>query len=392
MRRLFLLSLVPALALGVFSCARIERPVSVPVVQNFALALRPVRVLVGTATLTQKLDVSAQGKAGIWADDGKTLLAAALLDKAPVTVKGGAVVVGGQNLARACVILAGESGGTVQVGANSYPGQIVLVARGESVIAVNYVSMEDYVAGVVSCEMPPYFERAALEAQAVAARTYALWTMKHTRLLSYDLKDDTSSQVYRGVTGTSAYGREAARRTAGITLIYEWAFLPSFFFSTCGGHTAVASQMRGAPLVDPLSGVECQYCRLSKYYHWARKIPAAEVETALAKGGVITGKLLDISVTKTVSEGWVDTVTVTTTDGVRLLTGYALRQYVGTSQWYSTNFKILRSGEDFVIEGRGLGHGVGLCQWGADGMARQGYNYAQILRHYYPGAGILKIY
>jgi stage II sporulation protein D len=252
--------------------------------------------------------------------------------------------------------------------------------------------MEQYVAGVVSCEMPAYFESSALQAQAVAARTYVLWQMKNNRLGMYDVKDDVSSQVYRGATGTNPAGKAAAERSAGVVMIYEWKFLPALYHSTCGGHTMPASHMRGAPIIAPLGGVECGYCRASKRYHWPLVVPESRMEEALAKANLLSGRLLDVRVTNTLEGGWVDTVEVTSDGARKQISGYALRQALGTSELYSTNFTVRKSGDKYVFDGYGFGHGVGLCQWGANGMALAGYNYADIMRHYYPDAEILKIY
>jgi stage II sporulation protein D len=116
------------------------------------------------------------------------------------------------------------------------------------------------------------------------------------------------------------------------------------------------------------------------------------MEKDLIQPGYASGQLLDVVIAKTISGGWVDTVDVVSTAGRRQIAGYVLRQAVGTSRLYSTKFKITKSGQDYIFEGWGYGHGVGLCQWGANGMALAGHPYPEILTHYYPGAGILKIY
>ncbi len=392
MRRLVLAAMLPLTALAVFSCSSIQEPVSVPTLANVTMTVRPVRVLLGVATRAEPLMVSARSDVTVLDGDGKTVRDKVSLRKTPVGFTKKAVSLGGVDWGAPAIILVPSPGDHIQVDDTVYAGEIVLVKRGESVAVVNRVSIEDYVAGVVTCEMPSRFERAALEAQAVAARTYVLWQMKQRRLLLYDVTDDTGSQVYGGITGTTGSGKLATERTSGTVLMYNWQFLPAFYFSTCGGRTVNASYLRGAPLIEPLTGVECGYCKASKRYRWAITIPGEEIEGALGQAGYITGKLLDLSVVKAIDGGWVDTVEIKSSEGVKQISGYALRQVVGTSRLYSTNFEIEKSGDKYILRGRGYGHGVGLCQWGANGMADLGHNYVDILKHYYQGAGVLKIY
>ncbi len=396
-RRILFALVLPVMAVGIISCATVERRVQVPVLKDMRVHVRPVRVLVGTQTRSNPLYLSSRGRAKIYSGDAKTILATIPLNRTPVSLnrrKG--IVVGQASWGRsdgiAAVIVVPEKGDSIFVGNTNYPGCVALVKRGESVLAINYVAMEDYVAGVVSCEMPRRFCRAALEAQAVAARTYALWTMSKTRLLLYDLRNTEASQVYRGLTGTSSFGRNAARRTAGVVMVYDWKFLPAFYSSTCGGHTAPSSQLANAPRIAPLSGVECGYCQASPRYRWAITVPLGEVEQALAQAGYVSGKLKDIKVTSTVVGGWVDTVEVVGSDGNRRISGNVFRRVIGTGKFYSANFSIRKVGDQFVIRGRGFGHGVGMCQYGADGMGRRGRNFVEILSHYYPGVKVIKIY
>lgn len=392
-RRILFVALLPAMVFSFVKCADVRRPVSVPSLRNVAVSLRHVRVLVGTGSRAEPLEISAKGKVTIWSADGRTVLDTITLDRAKAASSRGRVILGGRDLGSSAVTLAPSEGQYIKVGDQAYPDLIALVTRGEAVMAINYVNMEDYVAGVVSCELPARFDAEAHKAQAVAARTYALWTMTDMRLSPYDLYDNQRSQVYRGVTGTGNYGRRAARDTAGVVLVDEWRFLPAFYFSTCGGHTAPPSNMRGAPPgVAPLEAAECGYCRHSPKYQWRIEIPVAEVEQALIKSGNVRGTLEEIRVTKAAPGGWVEAVDVISSGGTQAMSGYALRQNIGTSRLLSCNFAVTRSGKSFHIEGRGLGHGVGLCQFGADGMGSQGNNYAEILQHYYKGAQIIKIY
>jgi len=380
--------------LAVISCATVERRVQVPVLSGRPVAVRHVRVLVGLSTDTQPLFIGADAEVLVYSGEREPRpLGRLALENARISLsRRGTVITGERDWGRPAVVLMPAGGGHLKIGSTVYPGYMVLMKRGSAVQAVNWVEMEQYVAGVVSCEVPRRFSRSAIEAQAVAARSYALAQMRLRHLLSYDLKDDQSSQVYRGLSGTRSYGVQAAARTRGVVLIHDWKFLSAFYFSTCGGHTAPAAQLPGAPPIKPFECVECDYCRHSPRYKWAVTMPVADVEKALAAAGYVSGSLQDVRVAERTKGGWVDLVEIVSSEGSRRLSGNAFRRLVGTGNLYSSKFDVRKSGDEFVIQGRGYGHGVGMCQWGADGLGRLGRNYAEILRYYYRGAEIVKIY
>lgn len=384
----------PLMLVAIISCATVERRVRVPVLSGEPLEIRHVRVLLGLSTETQPIDISSEGEVFVYSGEiVPQLQEEASLDGAQVGLsRRGHITTGGVDWGLPAIVIMPREGESILVGSTVYPGYLVLSKRGKAVQVVNWVKMEPYVAGVVSSEVPAYFSRASCEAQAVAARTYALAEMRRRRLLLYDVTDDQSSQVYRGSSGTRSYGVQAARRTRGVVMVYDWKFLNAFYFSTCGGHTAPASQLSGAPRIEPFEGVECDYCKDSPKYKWAKTMPVAEVEEALAVAGYVSGSLQDIKVAGTTKGGWADLVEVVSTEGSRRLSGNAFRRLLGTSSFYSSKFDIRRSGDEFIIQGRGYGHGVGMCQWGAHGLGRAGRTYAEILRYYYSGAELVKIY
>ncbi|MHC4712721.1 MAG: SpoIID/LytB domain-containing protein [Planctomycetota bacterium] len=370
----------------------VPRRVEVPRLAGEPLDIRRVRVLVDVSTATSPVFLSADKPVSVYSGAVK-FLEPVELKKTPVSLtRRGSIVLGEKDMKEPVLILLPQKGESLAVGEERYGGYLVLLKRADAVNVINWVDMEQYIGGVVTCEMPHYFNRSAFEAQAVAARTYVFAQMRRRRLEPYDVFDDQRSQVYRGLTGTRESGRDAAQATRGVVLLYDWKFLEAFYFSTCGGHTADAAQMANAPRIKPFTGVECDYCRDSKRYKWVKTIPVADVEEALARRGYVSGRLEDVVVTSTGQGGWVDVVEVISKGSRARIAGSVFRQALGTGVLYSAKLEIRRSGEEFVIQGRGFGHGVGMCQWGAYGLGRRGKNYAEILQYYYPGAELVKTY
>jgi stage II sporulation protein D len=121
-------------------------------------------------------------------------------------------------------------------------------------------------------------------------------------------------------------------------------------------------------------------------------IPAEEVGRALTDRGLFTGTVTGLSVTRRAASGYATQVQVSGPEGGRLLGAYTFRLALGGHRVKSTNFSVVRTDRSFRFRGQGFGHGVGLCQWGAQGMAQAGWNYREILAHYYPGSQLVHIY
>jgi stage II sporulation protein D len=249
--------------------------------------------------------------------------------------------------------------------------------------------MEDYLLGVVGGEMPPSWEMEALKAQAVAARTYAASRRREAaaRGADFDVWDDTRSQVYAGMPGGAYASRieEAVRSTAGEVLVWNGELLTAYFHSTCGGHTESAARVFGVASCEPLSGVGCTTCGDSTAFEWEAAVEAADLEEALGVGPLKSIRGLDPG-----PSGRCLRVEVQGETGRREMKGSALRAAVGYGILRSTAFEAEVADGEIRFRGRGFGHGVGLCQWGARGMAKTGATYIEILNHYYPGALVLQ--
>ena len=247
--------------------------------------------------------------------------------------------------------------------------------------------MEDYVAGVIAGEMPPSFPPEALKAQAVAARSFALTRRIEARAAgrNWDVGSNVLSQVLSDKPGPAA--RAAAEATAGEVLVLGMEPVEAYFHSSCGGRTegGLAALGRDLPYLLP---VECGQCDAAPGARWKVRIPADE----LARAAGLKGKATSVRVAARTPTGRAARVEIEAGGRKAALAASDLRQRLGFSRLPSLAFEVRRDGGAFEIEGRGQGHGAGLCQWGAASLARSGKGYREILGKYYPGTEVVRMY
>jgi stage II sporulation protein D len=217
----------------------------------------------------------------------------------------------------------------------------------------------------------------ALKAQAVISRTYAVYQRRGNGNSFYDIASSVLHQSYKGKKPDARISY-AVETTSGELLTFEERPIEAFYHSTCGGKTENSGDVFGKSY-PYLKSVESS-CSLSPYTSWERSIPIEEIERALHIPGI-----RDISIKSLTSTKRVRQLTVKTDSGITAITATDLRKTLGWSRLPSTNFTISRSGDEIVFKGSGYGHGVGLCQWCALKMAREGKNYREILSFFYPG-------
>jgi stage II sporulation protein D len=264
----------------------------------------------------------------------------------------------------------------------------VLVQHGTSAApVVEELPLDDYVAGVLSGEMPQNFPVEAQKAQAVAARTYALVRKIEAEAAdrSYHLGANVLSQVYVSAAVNPA-ARAAAQATRGEVLVSGNEPVEAFFHASCGGQTegGMAALGRDLPYLVP---VPCEYCHDAPGVRWTLALTGAELGKALGTGKVTALKVLERSPT-----GRVARVELEAGRGRQPLAATDLRQRLGWNRLPSLAFDVAEKKGTFTFTGHGRGHGAGLCQWGAAGMARQGKGYQEILAHYYPKTELVKLY
>jgi stage II sporulation protein D len=262
----------------------------------------------------------------------------------------------------------------------TYRGRITARASHGRLLLVNHVPLEDYLRGVLPGEMPHDWPMEALAAQAGVARSFAVAEMGRHSRDGYDFCDLTHCQAYRGASWERQSTDRAVRMTAGRVLAASGKVIPAPYHSTCGGKTC--ANVEYLTYVDDSKNGKA-YCAESDHSRWTSAISADDLGRALKIGGTITDiRLLGRDSTGRVTkiEIKVDRVTAFTASEFQGAVGRDLGWMRIKSAW----FDVRKSGDSFIFTGRGLGHGMGLCQWGARGMARHGRSCEEILRHYYP--------
>ncbi|HET9029171.1 MAG TPA: SpoIID/LytB domain-containing protein [Candidatus Aquilonibacter sp.] len=255
---------------------------------------------------------------------------------------------------------------------------------------ITTVGLEEYLYSVVPREMTASWPAAALRAQAICARTYVLQRSAPRR--AYDLVPSEADQVYGGMASESPAAREAVDASAGQVLQFNGHFAQVMYSSCCGGHTEASSDAWGGAPFPYLGGVVCTYCTASPNYRWHRDLALSAITTAFASEIGAYGELTNVRTAATDASGRARTVELACERGSAFVKGSVFRARLG----YRTIPSLLITKIDVsteapqrvAIEGGGLGHGVGLCQWGARGMALAGASADDILRFYFPGTTI----
>ncbi len=260
-----------------------------------------------------------------------------------------------------------------------YTGGFVIFPSQGVLKIINFVDEKDYLYSVVKEEMTSD-EVEALKAQAVVARTFLY---KNLGRHSYsDMCDLTHCQVYKGIDSIPPSVIKAVNETEGLVLLYKGEIAEVYYHSTCGGRTADPKNIWGIDSVPPyLKSVEDKFCKNSPHYSWRYLFPLDSLRRIFRKdfNYISFVKAYDSTTLSVVIDG--DTIK-----------GWQFRQEIcrhfGWNTIKSSFFSLKIDGESLIVEGRGLGHRVGLCQWGAIGMAKNGYTFLEILQHFFPGTKV----
>ncbi len=281
--------------------------------------------------------------------------------------------------------------GPLRVGARDYVGALEIWRQGEGLLLINDVAMEEYVAGTVRGEASERWPAEALRALAVVARTYAVFQQNRSAGRVFHLVSGNQDQNFVGLALEGSPAREAARTTAGQVLTWQGRVFPTFYHSDSGGFTEAPQSVFSGDGVPPLEGVRDEFSMESPNYTWTVTIPLAVIGDRLRRGGIDVGQVTRLTVLERSPSFRVARMTVEHSRGTATLRGADFRRLIGYDALKSTLFVPVAHNGAVRFEGRGWGHGVGLSQFGAKGMADRGYTYPQILDHYYPGTSLTTV-
>ena len=267
----------------------------------------------------------------------------------------------------------------------SYTGSLDIHVQGESgdLRVINRVPLEDYVASVVSSEYGLKDVEGA-RAMAVVARTYALHALQNGQTLL----DSERSQVYKGLSRLTESSRQAAMSTRGQVLTFKGDLIDAVYSSSNGGRTASNETIWGSsPLPYFSSRKDPWDAKTSPHAKWEWKASEGDVHKALSKAFGMDVR--DVDIISKADDGRVEEIRLKSRRDSREISGTAFRATMarsfGGTTLRSTYFDLKKRGGSYAFEGRGFGHGVGLSQWGAHGMALDGRSYDEILDFYYDG-------
>jgi stage II sporulation protein D len=309
-----------------------------------------------------------------------------------------------------------SSTSSIRVAGKGYRGQIEVFISGGRLTVVNIVDLEDYLRGVVPREIG-YLKRSeieAMKAQAIAARTYTLALLGRRETHGFDLYFDTRDQVYGGVSAESRLANEAIKATKGQVLVYNGKLIEAYFHSTCGGSTVniedVWNTTESVPYLRKVYDGDKRgiHCKASPHFRWsevytantARRIISKNLRKVVPGAPTDIGRLINVAVTEQSRSGRALKTRITAERGAWDIPKDKIRLVVrrsrkGNLPLRSSYVRLYcerdRAGfvKKMAISGGGFGHGIGMCQSGAIGMARKGYKVEQILTHYYTGTKII---
>lgn len=268
----------------------------------------------------------------------------------------------------------------------TYRGSLVVYAENDRLILLNKIYVEDYLSGVLGGEMP-FTSPEALKAQAVVSRTWIYANLHNHE--SYDFCDLTHCQVYKGVAGENKLSRQSVKETNGIILTLPRSEHPAlvYYHSTCGGKTTNViggHVQKGLSIVDDGAN-----CFISPHHRWEFFMTQKALEKIFHKS------VTDIHIIKEDASGRALEILLKNKNKSIKMPAWEFYRTLGKSAGWnklkSTWFTVSRYKNTYIFKGKGLGHGAGLCQWGAFGLAKQGKSYVEILKHYFPELNLTRV-
>ena len=271
----------------------------------------------------------------------------------------------------------------LKLNGNPYRGSIELVPFNGVIHVINILMVDEYLTSVVPGEIPAGWEPDALKAQAVAARTYTYYQIIENRKkrAPYDMDATVNSQVYRGMIDEKKSTTEAVMDTSGEIIVYDQRPILSYFHSTCGGKTSDDKYVWSNNPMPYLNSVRCGYCNDSTKFRWESRLTLEEIRKHVSAQNPDIGRIRTVTFRR--NNDRVTDVVIKHARGTLTISGNNFRLMFPPEKIRSLYFNSKKIDNGLYLTGYGWGHGVGMCQWGARGMARRGFKYRDILKHYY---------
>ncbi len=358
-----------------------------------ARAANAVEVRVAIEQNVPQVNVGSSGNAQVLDGSGRVVGEIQAMNGFAAQAKNGGVALD-KWLSGAMWIVPKQPADVVWIGSRWYRGRVYLVPTGKGITAVNYVDLEQYLASVLGSEMNGNWPQEALKAQAVAARSYAVYKLQGAKSnvnQTFDLGDTAQWQVYNGVQSESTGTQQAVQATAGQVLVYHNQVVEAYFHSSAGGCTEGSENVWSEPL-PYFQSRQVGFDDGTPVSEWSKTFSASELSSRFGVGNI---QRIEFSKTTPVC-GRVTEMKIVGDRGAKTFKG--AEDVQAALDLRSALFKMTaqpiagkaggKSAVQYVVNGRGFGHGVGMSQWGAYNMARKGMKYNEILPQYYIGAGL----
>lgn len=308
-----------------------------------------------------------------------------------ITFKQGNLIINGIKISEKQLKIDAASGDMLTYDNKEYQGSLLLIVENQCCYVINQIYLEDYIYSVLKSESWPGWPLEVNKAFAIASRSYAM--VKYLEGIKnkkpYHIKNTNAHQTYNGFH-TNAVLKRAVDETIGLILTHNKKPIIAMFDCCCGdvipAHLSTID-LKKAPYLA--RKVPCTFCKSSKIYRWKLEFELDEFQKHLQASGHVIKQLRDIYVSKKDKAGAVEEIVIKDRDKQHVITGKQF--YSMFSKVKSFCYAIIKKGKKITIEGKGYGHHLGICQWGARNMINHGWNYRSILSFYYPGTTFMKL-
>jgi stage II sporulation protein D len=299
------------------------------------------------------------------------------------------IYINGKRLTKDRVVIKAKEG-SISYNGHVYQGSLYVVCLPGKMLLINCIDLEDYVACVLNSESLPGWPHKMYMVLAIAIRTYAVAMMREAADCKrvYHIKNSNAHQVYEGCHDNKIM-HEAVEQTSGLIMVYNNKPIIAMYDMCCGG--VITAHMKGidfkqAPYLA--RKYPCIHCKTCKIYSWKAEFTKDEFTRLIKPYIPHVSKVKSVTISKKDGAGLVREVSVKSAHGITTLPG---RKIYGLPRIKSFFYSIENTPSKIIFTGRGYGHHVGLCQWGACNMVQDGLDYKKILRFYYPGISFMKI-